>query len=69
MVINRALLTNGVAKSFSDTIDFSSIQFDQSHIRSIPSCEVIATATDYGSILCIALKIKVEVIGVCSYTL
>lgn len=69
MIINRALLTNGVKKSFEEAIDFSSIQFDQTHIKSIPHCEVIADATDYGTILCIAVKIKATVIGVCSYSL
>ncbi len=69
MKINRALLTNGVAKSFEEAIDFSHIQFDQSHIRSIQDCNVKAIATDYESILCIDVEISALVIGVCSYSL
>ena len=69
MKINRALLTNGVAKSFEETIDFSTVQFDQNHIKSIPSCVVKAVATDYESILRIVVEINALVIGVCSYSL
>lgn len=69
MKINRALLTNGVAKSFEEAIDFSHIEFDKSHIKSIQDCNVKAVATDYESILCIDVEISVLVIGVCSYSL
>lgn len=69
MKINRALLTNGVAKSFEDAIDFSHIEFDKSHIRLIQDCNVKAVATDYESILCIDVEISALVIGVCSYSL
>ena len=69
MKINRALLTNGIAKTFEESIDFSSIQFDQNHIRGINNCEVKATATDYETILCIDVEISATVIGVCSYSL
>ena len=69
MKINRALLTNGIPKTFEETIDFSHVQFDKNHIKSIPSCVVKATATDYESILRIVVEINALVIGVCSYTL
>ena len=69
MKINRALLTNGVTKSFEEAIDFSHIEFDKSHIRSIQDCNVKAVATDYESILCIDVEISALVIGVCSYSL
>ena len=69
MKINRALLTNGIAKTFEEAIDFSSCEFDQNHIKSIPSCVVKATATDYESILRIVVEINALVIGVCSYSL
>lgn len=69
MKINRALLTNGIPKSFEEAIDFSHVSFDQNHIRSIPSCMVKITATDYESILRIVVEINALVIGVCSYTL
>lgn len=69
MKINRAILQNGVSKTFEETIDFSSVQFDPTHIRSIPLCEVKAKATDYEDILLVELHIKADVVGVCSYTL
>ena len=69
MKINRALLTNGIAKSFEEAIDFSQCEFDKNYIRSIPYCNVKAVATDYETILCIAVEIEATVIGVCSYSL
>lgn len=69
MKINRALLQNGVSKTFTETIDFSSATFDPTHIRSIPFCEVTAKATDYDELLRVELHIKANVIGVCSYSL
>lgn len=69
MVINRALLTYGVSKTFEESIDFSAAQLNPSHIRKIANCDVVAEATDYDSLLYIKLKIKALVIGVCSYSL
>ncbi len=69
MKINRALLQNGTPKTFEETIDFSSAQFDPTHIRRIPHCEVKIVATDFEEILNVHLHIKADVIGVCSYTL
>lgn len=69
MKINRALLTNGIPKAFEEAIDFSHIEFDKNHIRTIKDCYVKATATDYESILCIDVEISALVIGVCSYSL
>ena len=69
MKINRALLQNGISKTFEETIDFSSATFDPTHIRSIPFCEVKAKATDFVDILLVQLHIKADVVGVCSYTL
>ena len=69
MKINRALLTNGVSQKFIEEIDFSSVSFDPTHIKNIPSCVVKATATDYESILRIEVEINALVIGVCAYSL
>ena len=69
MKINRALLTYGVSKSFEDDIDFSSISFDPTHIKAIPSCHVVVEAIDFETILHLSLKINSTVIGVCSYSL
>lgn len=69
MIINRALLKNGVPTTFVDTIDFSNDQFDPTHIRKIEDCSVEAIATDYETILRVEVKIKAKVIGVCSYSL
>ena len=64
MKINRAVLTNGVAKEFEESIDFSHVEFDPTHIKSIPSCVVKARATDYESILRVEVEINALVIGV-----
>ena len=69
MIINRALLTNGISQTFEEAIDFSDVQFDHNHIKTINECIVKATATDYESILRIVLNIKATIIGVCSYSL
>lgn len=69
MKINRAILTNGVPSKIADTIDFSHIEFDPTHIKSIPTCNVEVIATDYEDILRVEAKIDAVVIGVCSYTL
>ncbi len=69
MKINRALLTNGVSQKYEEEIDFSSVSFDPTHIKNIPSCVVKATATDYESILRIEVEINALVIGVCAYSL
>ena len=69
MRINRALLVNGVAKTIEESLDFSSVSFDPTHIRSIPKCDVKATLTDYDELLYVQVEIKATVIGVCSYTL
>lgn len=69
MKINRALLTNGITKEFEETIDFSSVSFDPTHIKNIPNCVVKAKATDYEQILRVEVEINALVIGVCCYTL
>ena len=69
MKINRAILTNGIPQTISDAIDFSSIQFDPTHIKSIPVCNVTAVATDYEQILRVEASIEAKVIGICSYSL
>ena len=69
MKINRALLKDGVSKTFEDSIDFSSIELNPSHVRKIVNCDVVAEAVDYDSLLYVKLHIKSLVIGVCSYSL
>ncbi|MBR0439360.1 MAG: DUF177 domain-containing protein [Bacilli bacterium] len=69
MKINRALLSFGNSKTFTESIDFSSLTFDGSHIRKIESCEATVIATDYDDILRIEVKIDAKVIGICAYTL
>ena len=69
MKINRALLKDGVSKTFEDSIDFSSIELNPSHIRKIVNCDVVAEAVEYDSLFYVKLHIKSLVIGVCSYSL
>lgn len=69
MKLNRVLLKDGVPSTFSEEVDFSSANFDPSHIRKIPHCLVEVTAVDYGELLHVSLKINATVIAVCSYSL
>ena len=69
MKINRATLNYGVGQSFEEDIDFSKIELDPTHIRRIDFCHAKVVATDYETILRIAIHIDAVVIGVCSYSL
>ena len=69
MKINRVLLKNGVPSTVKETVDFSAMTFDPSHIRKIENCEVEAKMVDYGEILHVSLTIEAKVIAVCSYSL
>ena len=69
MKINRVLLKENVPNVFEEDIDFSSVQFDATHIKKIECCHAKATAFEYGEVLHIDVEIKAKVIGICSYTL
>ena len=69
MKINRVTLDYGIGQTFEEDIDFSKIELDPTHIRSIDFCHAKVVATDYETILRIAIHIDAKVIGVCSYTL
>ena len=68
MKINRLLFAN---KDYvlEDDVDFSNVEFDPYHIRKISSCHVKVTGNIVEDLLILTVKIKAEVIGVCSYTL
>lgn len=69
MKINRLTLRNSESKIFEEDIDFTGFEFDQYHIRNVPECHVVATATDAGETLIVDVKIKTKVIAACAYTL
>jgi uncharacterized protein len=52
-----------------EDLDFSNEKFDPTHIRSIKNTHVIVTGVDYDDYLILNIKIKSDVIGVCSYSL
>jgi len=68
MKINRYQFQN---KNYQieDDIDFSNVTFDPTHIRGISNTHVTVTGNDYDDYLVLNIKIKADVIGVCSYTL
>ena len=68
MKINRYQFQN---KNYQieDDIDFSNVTFDPTHIRGISNTHVVVTGNDYDDYLVLNIKIKADVIGVCSYTL
>ena len=68
MKINRYQFQN---KNYQieDDIDFSNVTFDPTHIRGISNTHVTVTGNDYDDYLFLNIKIKADVIGVCSYTL
>ena len=68
MKINRYQFQN---KNYQieDDIDFSNVAFDPTHIRGISNTHVTVTGNDYDDYLVLNIKIKADVIGVCSYTL
>ena len=68
MKINRYQFQN---KNYQieDDIDFSNVTFDPTHIRGISNTHVTVTGNDYDDYLVLIIKIKADVIGVCSYTL
>lgn len=69
MFLNKVYLTDGKQYKLEDTIDFSSSNFDVSHIKAITDCNVELTAISYEDIIHVDLHIKCKVIGVSSYSL
>ena len=68
MKLNRLLFDNP-NYILEGKIDFSNATLDPYHIRKIEEAEVRITGENYEDLLTLNIKIKVRVIGVCSYTL
>lgn len=68
MKINR-LLFNNKDYVFSGEIDFSSIKFDPYHIKEIKTATFNITGSIFEDLLMLKVKVEVDVIGVCAYTL
>ncbi len=69
MKINRFLFNQDKPVNFEESIDFSNAKLDPLHIRKIDNCLVKVSGHEYDDLLVLELDIKVDVIGVCSYTL
>ena len=67
MQVNRHFF-NTPGYKLEGEIDFSSIAFDQTHIKRIESCYVELTGNNYDSLCVINLKIKAKVIAPSAYT-
>ena len=69
MKINRLLLPVGKTVEYDEDIDLSYFQGDKYHVRSIPSCHMKLSVTNYDDLLTLFFIINGEVKTTCAYTL
>ena len=69
MKINRAILPANKPETIDEDIDFSSLKFDENHVKSIKKCSVKVIATEFGDVLQCSINGEADVIASCSYTL
>ena len=69
MKLNRAILPVGKPETFDEEIDFSSLKFDENHVKRINKCFVKVIATEFGDVLQCSINGEADVIASCSYTL
>ena len=69
MKINRLLLPIGKTVDYNEDIDLSYFQGDQYHVRSISSCHMKLSVTNYDDLITFFFNINGEVKTTCAYTL
>lgn len=69
MKINRLILPEGKAVEYNEDIDLSYFQGDKYHVRSIKSCHMELTVTNFADLITLFFRIKGEVMTTCAYTL
>ena len=69
MKINRLLLPIGKSVEYDEDIDLSYFQGDQYHVRSITSCHMKLSVTNYNDLITLYFNINGEVKTTCAYTL
>ena len=69
MKINRLLLPIGKSVEYNEDVDLSYFRGDQYHVRSISSCHMKLTVTNYDDLLTLFFVINGEVKTTCAYTL
>ena len=69
MKINRLVLPEGKSIEYNEDIDLSYFQGDKYHVRSIKSCHMELTVTNYADLVTLFFRIKGEVMTTCAYTL
>ena len=69
MKINRLLLPIGKTVDYNEDIDLSYFQGDQYHVRSITSCHMSLSVTNYDDLVTLFFRINGEVKTACAYTL
>lgn len=69
MKINRLTLPEGKAIEYNEDIDLSYFQGDKYHVRSIKSCHMELTVTNFADLITLFFRIKGEVMTTCAYTL
>lgn len=68
MKINRYLFKN---KDYviEDDIDFSCEEFNSANLRKVGIAHVKVSGNDYDKLLVLDIEVKVDIIGICSYSL
>lgn len=69
MKLNRLTLPTGKEVNFHEDMDFSTYQGDPYHVRSIKSCHLDLSVTNYDELIVLSFNIKGEVMTTCAYTL
>ena len=69
MKINRLLLPIGKAVEYDEDVDLTYFKGDQYHVRSIPSCHMKLSVTNYDDLISLYFIIEGEVKTSCAYTL
>ena len=69
MKINRAILPENKAETFTEEVDFSKQSFDENHVKRINHCSAKVVATEFGDVLQCIISGEADVIASCSYTL
>lgn len=69
MKLNRLLLPIGKAVEYDEDVDLSYFRGDKYHVRSITSCHMKLSVTNYDDLVTLYFNISGEVKTTCAYTL
>ena len=69
MKINTLLLPSGKTINYQEDVDLSYYRGDQYHVRSIKSCHMNLSITNYDNLICLSFDISGTIFTTCAYTL